>query len=401
VTRAERARAAVVVLLCLLLAACSGSSARKAASGSPSPTTAPPPAPPSSSPAPSPPPVRARVDAAMARLDQRARVAQLFVVGVPMNDLGQADPLLAQGVGGIFLNARNNRTPATALAAVTRRWAGAEPVARPWVTLDQEGGLVQTLSGPGFGPLPSAREQGSLPPDRLAALADGMGVSLAGAGVNLDLAPVADAVPAGTEAGNAPIGAVDRQYGSTPDQVVAAAGAVVDGLAAHAVTATLKHFPGLGRVQQNTDTAAAVTDDVTTADDAQVAAFGALARRPGHPFVMMSSAVYSRIDPGQPAMFSPVVIGDVLRGRLGFDGVIISDDFAVTASVAAIPAGDRAVRFLDAGGTLVLIVQADPLQQMIDAVVQRSAADPQFAARVDDAVRTALTAKAQAGLLPG
>jgi beta-N-acetylhexosaminidase len=318
-----------------------------------------------------------------------------------MSALGQADQLLARGVGGIFLADRANRTSAADLAAVTARWAAAEPAARPWVTLDQEGGLVQTLSGPGFGALPSAREQGSLPPDRLAALADGMGASLAGAGVNLDLAPVADVVPAGTEAGNAPIGAVDRQYGSTPDQVVRAAGAVVGGLAAHGVTATLKHFPGLGRVQQNTDTAATVTDDVTTVDDGQVAAFGTLARLPGHPFVMLSSAVYSRIDPGQPAMFSPVVIGDVLRGRLGFDGVVISDDFAVTAAVAGIPAGDRAVRFLAAGGTLVLIVQADPLPQMNDAILQRSAADPQFAARVDDAVRTALTAKARAGLLPG
>jgi beta-N-acetylhexosaminidase len=116
---------------------------------------------------------------------------------------------------------------------------------------------------------------------------------------------------------------------------------------------------------------------------------------------MLSSAVYTRIDPARPAMFSPAVIGDVLRGRLGFDGVIISDDFAITAAVADIPAGERAVRFLAAGGTLVLIVRADPLPQMIDAVLQRSAADPQFAAQVDAAVRTALTAKARAGLLAG
>ena len=75
-----------------------------------------------------------------------------------------------------------------------------------------------------------------------------MGAELPTAGVNLDLAPVADVVPAGTEAGNEPIGAFDRQYGSTAPEVTAAAGAVVDGLAGAGVTATLKHFPGLGRV---------------------------------------------------------------------------------------------------------------------------------------------------------
>ena len=110
---------------------------------------------------------------------------------------------------------------------------------------------MQTLSGPGFADLSSAARQGRMPAEELAALAHDMGASLSSAGINLDLAPVVDVVPEGTEDANAPIGAWDRQYGSTADAVVAAAGTIADGLAAHGVTPTLKHFPGLGRVQEN------------------------------------------------------------------------------------------------------------------------------------------------------
>jgi len=219
--------------------------------------------------------------------------------------------------------------------------------------------------------------------------------------VNLDLAPVADVVPAGTESANPPIGAVDRQYGSTADAVVAAAGAVVAGLAAHGVTATLKHFPGLGRVQQNTDTSPQVVDGTTTADDAQVAAFGRLAAFPAEPFVMTSSAVYSTIDPAAPAAFSPAVVTDLLRGRLRFRGVVVSDDLGNAKAVESVPVGERAVRFLAAGGTLVLTVDPTIVPAMIDAVRARADADAGFAAQVDTAVRTALLAKARAGLLPG
>jgi beta-N-acetylhexosaminidase len=208
-------------------------------------------------------------------------------------------------------------------------------------------------------------------------------------------------VPAGSESANLPIGAVDRQYGSTADPVVAAAGAVVHGLAAHGVTATLKHFPGLGRVQQNTDTTAQVIDGTTTAGDEQIAAFGRLAASPAHPFVMTSSAIYSKLDPASEAAFSPVVVTDLLRRQLGFDGVVISDDLGDAKAVEGVPAGERAVRFLAAGGTLVLTVDPTIVPGMIDAVLARSQSDAGFAATVDAAVHTALLAKARTGLLHG
>nr|WP_275585897.1 glycoside hydrolase family 3 N-terminal domain-containing protein [Geodermatophilus sabuli] len=332
-------------------------------------------------------------------MDRRRQIAQLVVVGVPLTDLTPADALITDhGVGGIFLQGRSTAS-ADVLAATTRRWAEAAPAIRPWVAVDQEGGAVQSLSGPEFPELPRAVDQGRLPAEELAALADGLGASLASAGITLDLAPVADVVPAGSEAGNAPIGAYGRQYGGTAAEVTAAAGTIIDGLAAHGVTATVKHFPGLGRVRENTDESRDVTDTVTTRYDEQVAAFGTLTRSPAEPFVMMSSATYPQIDLAGPAAFSPVVITDVLREQLGFDGVVISDDVGAAQAVQDVPVGERAVRFLAAGGTLVLTVDAGTVPTMVDAVLARAEADPGFSATVDDAVRTALTAKTRAGLL--
>jgi beta-glucosidase-like glycosyl hydrolase len=392
----SRAQSTAAVLACLLLVGCGSEPAHPAADSSStvtsrstttSPTT------------PSPTPPEDPVDAVLAGLDRRAQVAQLFVIGVPLADLSGADALVTAGVGGIFLHGRSSAL-ATELAAITGNWQAEAPGPGVWVAADQEGGAVQTLKGEGFAPLPTARDQGRLPADQLAALATGLGSSLHAAGLNLDLAPVVDVVPPGTEAGNAPIGAYGRQYGGTPEQVEAAAGTIVAGLADSGVTATLKHFPGLGRVTGNTDDTAAVHDTVTTAGDPQLAVFTDLADTPAAPFVMASSAIYDRIDPSAQAMFSPVVLTDVLRERLGFDGVVISDDVGNATAVADVPVGERAVRFLAAGGTLVLTVNTGDFQPMLDAVLARTESDAAFSAVVDAAVRTALEAKNRAGLLP-
>jgi beta-N-acetylhexosaminidase len=325
-------------------------------------------------------------------------VAQLFLAGVPLDDLGSGEALVRDGVGGVFLAGRSE-APARELAATAADWQALAPGPGLWIAADQEGGRVQTLKGPGFDQLPPARDQGRLAPQKLAALAKGLGAALAGAGVNLNLAPVVDVVPAGSERANAPIGYHHRQYGGTAAEVTRAAGTIVDGLAAGGVTATLKHFPGLGRVQANTDDSAEVVDTVTTARDPEVAAFGTLARSPAAPFVMVSSATYTRIDAGHQAVFSSVVLTDLLRERLGFDGVILSDDVGAAEAVQDVPPGERAVRFLAAGGTMVLTVEPSDVPTMIDAVLDRSERDRDFAATVEDAVRTALLAKAHAGLL--
>jgi beta-N-acetylhexosaminidase len=396
VRRAGIRTAALVVTAALPLTACGGDAAETATPSTGAPSSAPDSAAPSET---SPPSSEQQVDAAIAGMSRDEQLAQLFVVGVPLDDVHRGDDLATRGVGGIFLAGRST-LPADDLADVTAAWQEAAGAPGLWIAVDQEGGNVQTLSGPGFPELPTAVEQGRLPEPELAALADGLGASLDRAGINLDLAPVADVVPAGTEQSNQPIGVFGREYGSTPAEVSAAVEVVLDGLAEHDVTAVLKHFPGLGRVQGNTDTSAEVVDPETRGDDPSVRLFGELAEDAGSPpFVMTSSAVYPAIDGTEPAGWSEKVIDGLLRGQLGFDGVVISDDVGAAAAVQDVPPGERAVRCLEAGGTLVLTVDPAVFPQMLTGVAERDRTDDAFRARVDAAVRTALLAKARARLL--
>ena len=119
------------------------------------------------------------------------------------------------------------------------------------------------------------------------------------------------------------------------------------------IEGTVKHFPGLGRIRNNTDfNATGITDDVTTADDPYLEPFAAGVKA-GAGLVMVGSAKYSKLDPGVPAMFSAPIVTDLLRGDLGYDGVVITDDVNAKA-VAATPAAQRAVKVVAAGGDIVL-----------------------------------------------
>jgi beta-N-acetylhexosaminidase len=342
------------------------------------------------------------VDLALAEMDLPHRAAQLLVVGVGQDEYGAvAEGLVDLGVGGLFLKGRPT-IAAGELAPVTAGWVSRTTGPPPWVATDQEGGAVRVLQGAGFPPFPSALDQAALPPDQLVATLTETGTALVTAGVTVNLAPVADLVDPAFAAQNPPIGRFDRQYGSDPAAVAGLVGAVVDTWTPLGVHPTLKHFPGLGAVTENTDTAALVVDATTTRTGAQVQVYrSVLAGREGAalPFVMVSSATYQQIDPGAPAMYSPFVVRGLLRAELGFDGVVITDDVGSADSASDRPVGQRAVDAIAAGGTLVLTNASSQAAEMVAALVARAQADPVFARTLDLAARTALTAKAEAGLL--
>jgi beta-N-acetylhexosaminidase len=114
--------------------------------------------------------------------------------------------------------------------------------------------------------------------------------------------------------------------------------------------------------------------------------------------VMVSLATYTKIDPDHIAAFSPTVIDGMLRGDLGFDGVVISDALGATA-VQSIPPGTRAIDFILAGGDMVISNQTAPAIEMAKAVAAQVTTDASFRERVDDAARHVLRAKEAAGLL--
>lgn len=337
-------------------------------------------------------------------MSMRERAAQLLMVGVPADattpPASDVRAVAGLGVGSVILHGRSSAgLHATAaltaqLQELSRRGPGRDVGLE--VAADQEGGQVQVLSGPGLATIPDAEQQGRLAPASLRRDAAGWGRQLAAAGVTVNLAPVADTVPAGTD--NDPIGDYDREYGSAPAAVEASASAFARGMLAAGVAPVAKHFPGLGRASGNTDTAAGVVDDRTSRRDPYLQPFRAVVAA-GAPYVMMATATYRRIDPGRIAAFSPRIVTGMLRGDLGFDGVIISDDLGIAASVADVPIGQRATRFVAAGGDVVLTVVAGQAPTMVDALHSLARTSRDFARDVTDSARRVLVRKATAGLL--
>jgi beta-N-acetylhexosaminidase len=224
-----------------------------------------------------------------------------------------------------------------------------------------------------------------------------MGKQLKAAGINVNLAPVLDTVPAG-DIDNPPIGDLYREYGHTAWLVSIKGNAVARGLSAGGVSATAKHFPGLGRVTANTDTTSGVTDRVTSSTSAYLQPFAA-AIKAKVPFVMMSTAVYTRIDAKNPAAFSHAIVTGLLHNTMGFRGVVISDDLGAAKQVAAYSVGSRATRFLAAGGDMVLTVNVHQAHTMAAAVLSRMRSDAAFKKQVYAAALVVLKAKEARGLL--
>ena len=268
-----------------------------------------------------------------------------------------------------------------------------------FVATDQEGGHVQVLSGSGFSQMPTAKVQGRWKPEALQAAATGWGHELRAAGVNVNLAPVADVLSPELGTANAAIGRYDRAYGTDSAVVSDHVLAFARGMRDAGVVSTVKHFPGLGRVRDNTDFSAGVVDEQTTATDPDLLPFSN-ASRAATPWVMVSSAIYRRIDAEQPASFSAAIITTLLRKEIGYRGLVVSDDLGRAKQVAAVPPGQRAVRFLRAGGDIVLTADPATLGSMIDEVVSTATSDPGFARRITEAQKRIVEAKTHLGLVP-
>ena len=336
----------------------------------------------------------------MAGLTAAEQVGQLLMVAVSSTGPSGSDQdLLAESRAGSVILLGNSAAGAvatedvvTAVRGSTRRPAGI----RTLLAVDQEGGQVQRLRGPGFAEIPAAEQQAERPDARLTRDAERWGRELAAVGIDANLAPVADVVPADLGTANAPIGALRRGYGSDPETVAAKASAFVRGMDEAGVATAVKHFPGLGRVQGNTDYARRVVDGRTTRDGAQVAAFRTVIEA-GVDMVMASSAHYERIDAERRAAFSPVVLTDLLREDLRFSGVVVSDDLAAAAMADVDPAR-RALHFLAAGGDLMIIGDPGLVGPMARAVRQRMASDERFAERVRRSATRVVLLKARRGL---
>lgn len=337
---------------------------------------------------------------AYARMTRAQRVGQLLMAMVPSSGSTSAlrTKLANYRVGNIVLVGQTYAgTSGVASVVSPVRRTTTQAGVLPYVAVDQEGGYVQHLKGDGFGKIPTALRQGQIARSTLRADWQRWAHQLRRAAINLDLAPVADVVPARIGTANQPIGRYYREYGYTPRVVTPHVRAVVHGIHDAGVGATVKHFPGLGRATGNTDVTAGVTDP-TRRDDPFLAPFRR-AVDAGVPAVMVSTAVYPNIDPHKVAAFSRLIVTAMLRHDLGFTGVIVSDSLTTTG-VSHYSYATRAIRAMHAGVDILLVTDNAAVGPMRSAIVSRMQSDAAFASLVKAAVMHVLTAKARAGLIP-
>lgn len=328
-------------------------------------------------------------------LSVAAQAGEVLMVGVTDGlDSAEKKAISAAKAGSVILMGSPGSVKATAqLSAALQKVAGDTGIL---IAVDQEGGLVQRLKGKGFTTIPSASEQAGLSDAELAKAARGWGKELASAGVDLNLAPVADVVPPSFATTNQPVARLHRGYGSDPQLVSDKVAAFSDGMQAAGVATAVKHFPGLGAVTGNTDTVESVVDSTTTKHSARLKPFRD-AVNDDVEAVMVSSATYTKIDAKQIATFSPTVIG--LLREWGFTKVVISDDLGVAAALKAVPVKQRAVKFIEAGGDLAITTAPVKAAAMAKGLAAAAADDDEFAERLTDAAAKVLTLKEDLGIL--
>jgi beta-N-acetylhexosaminidase len=251
---------------------------------------------------------------------------------------------------GLILFKRNIESKAQATELVGEALRDLAPEAL--VLVDQEGGRVQRFGPPNWPAYPPGAVFGRIydrdPKLGLAAARLGaqlMASDLLPMGVNTDCVPLADVPVVGADR---VIG--DRAYGETPEKVAAIAAAVAEGIMAGGMLPVLKHIPGHGRANADSHQKLPVVNaDKATLEAADFAAFRPLKKLP---LGMTAHVVFTAFDPVLPATTSPVVIREVIRGSIGFEGLLMGDDVSMGALSGSI--AERARASLQAGCDLVL-----------------------------------------------
>lgn len=277
---------------------------------------------------------------------------------------------------GLILFARNCETPDQIRDLVSAFRSAVGRIDAP-VLIDQEGGRIQRLRPPHWTQHPPCRRYGDLfasdPAEakRLAgASARLIAYELHDLGINVDCLPVADVPQPGA---HDVIG--DRAYSEDPDEVSALAGAAAEGLLAGGVLPVLKHIPGHGRAGVDSHVSLPVVDtDIGTLRSVDFVPFRNLRHLPT---AMTAHVIYTAIDPDRPATLSPTVISEIVRGEIGFDGLLMTDDLSMGALSGSL--AERTAASIEAGCDIALHCNGDmeEMQQVASCVplLQGVAAD--------------------------
>jgi beta-N-acetylhexosaminidase len=286
---------------------------------------------------------------------------------------------------GFILFRRNIETPAQVILLVRQLRDSAGNPDAP-VLIDQEGGRVQRFGPPHWPAYPAGAVFGVLYDiDRTLGLTAArlsarlMAADLIELGVTVDCLPLADLPVAGADAviGN-------RAYGTEPDKVAAIARAVTEGLEQGGVLPVLKHIPGHGRATADTHFKLPEVDtSKTELERTDFAAFQPLADLP---MAMTAHVVFSALDPAQPATTSATIIQQVIRGVIGFQGLLMSDDVSMNALAGSIAERTRAI--IAAGCDMVLHCNGK-----LDEMREVAAETPELSGKALERARRALASR--------
>ncbi len=272
------------------------------------------------------------------------------------------------GLGGVILfsvdqptgGARNVASPEQ-LTQLVADLAAAATMAPLTVAIDQEGGRVARL-GPrhGFPETPTAAELGRGSPDETRAAARAMAQTLAGVGVTLNLAPVVDLA---VNPDNSIIAGLERSYSSDPAIVIAHATAFIEAHHATGITCAPKHFPGQGSASG--DTHLGVVDVTGAWSEEELEPFAALVDSGLADAVVTAHIFNADLDPDHPATLSEPTVTGILRDRLGFEGVVVSDDLQMGAIRAEYGYEEAVALAIEAGIDILLVANQQTFEPSI------------------------------------
>lgn len=311
-------------------------------------------------------------------------MTKAFITGVSGTALSSAERrfIASERPWGFILFRRNVETPSQAISLI-RELRSALGEANAPVLIDQEGGRVQRLQPPHWPAYPAGAVFGrlydidpalGLTAARLSArlIAD----DLSELGISVDCLPLADVPVAGADA---VIG--DRAYGSEAAKVAAIARAVTTGLEQGGILPVLKHIPGHGRAAADSHIELPSVDaSENELDRTDFAAFRPLADLP---MAMTAHVVFTALDPAHPATTSATMINKVIRGSIGFQGLLMSDDVSMNALAGTI--ADRIAAVFAAGCDMVLHCNGK-LEEMCEV----ARATPELTGRAKERAATAL-----------
>ncbi|TVY00611.1 beta-N-acetylhexosaminidase [Cohnella terricola] len=320
------------------------------------------------------------------------KIGQMILAGIDGTsfDTAMKKMIAEQHVGGIILYKNNfsDLEGSVGLVNALKKANENNPVPL-FMSVDQEGGKVSRLPKD-FVAIPDAAKVGKTGDPKLARqMGSLLSEELRIMGFNVDFAPVLDI---NSNPNNPVIGS--RAFGSDAERVTKMGVAAMKGLQEGGTVAVVKHFPGHGDTSVDSHLELPVVHKTTDQLEAMEWVPFRTAIEEGADAVMVAHIFFPVVDPDAPASFSKVIIGEQLRGTLGFDGVVITDDMTMGAIAQHYGLEDAALKSVEAGSDIILVAHGyDTEKKVYDSLLQAIQSGRLDEARIDESVRRILTLK--------